>query len=197
MATTETKKIKITCTSGMTLPLSELETIPSMLKKRSTIETDKLIDSILRDGFAFPFFVCTVDRKNWVIDGEGRLEALALLKHRGYELPDEFPVVYVKAKKETLRRKLIACDARFHCVTKTSLEDFVRGHDVNLKQYMFDLGTPISFLTATDLDINFVAPAGKTLKEKLNPADFYFLEFGDTPVEEVKRVKKEKKPKQE
>lgn len=64
------QKIKIACTSGITLPLEEISIYPSKLKKHSQLEIERVVESIVNDGFLFPIAIGKLHGKNYVIDGE-------------------------------------------------------------------------------------------------------------------------------
>lgn len=144
-------KIKIACTSGISLALKELTVYPGKLKKHSQLEIERLCDGIANDGFLFPIAVGKLKDKNYVIDGECRLFALQELEYRGYEIP-EIPVFYIRCKDEETLRKLILFGTSInHCVTKYSLEQFSNNNKV-LKQLAFNEGTLIDFYTSSDIE---------------------------------------------
>ena len=68
--------IEINCTGSDTIQLHELTEFQGELKERSAGDVEKIIKSIKKHGFSFPFFVWKNDGKNNVIDGHGRLKAL-------------------------------------------------------------------------------------------------------------------------
>ena len=65
-------EIKIKCTSGFTIPLDEMVLFAGKLKKHSMLEVERIVDSIVNDGFLFPIAISIVDGKNFIIDGECR-----------------------------------------------------------------------------------------------------------------------------
>lgn len=89
------EKIKIACTSGITISMNELSIYPGKLKKHSQLEIERLCNSIVKDGFLFPIAVGKLSDKNYVIDGECSLYALQELEYRGYEIP-AIPIYYVR-----------------------------------------------------------------------------------------------------
>ena len=68
--------IVINCPGSDTIQLHELTEFQGELKERSAGDVEKIIKSIKKHGFSFPFFVWKNDGKNNVIDGHGRLKAL-------------------------------------------------------------------------------------------------------------------------
>lgn len=116
-------KIKIACTSGIQMSLNEMMTFPGTLKKHSQLEIERLVASIIKDGFLFPIAIGKIKDKNYVVDGECRLFALQELEYRGYEIPP-IPVFYVRSNDDTIKRNILIGTSTNHCVTKHSLESF-------------------------------------------------------------------------
>ena len=145
--------IKIRCTSGITIPFENLKIYPSKLKKHSILEVERIVESILEDGFLFPLAVGKVKENNYIIDGEATYEALSELKSRGYELP-EIPIFYVRCKEESIKKMILIGTSTNHCVTMSSLEDFVKDTEFKneLKNLSFNEGTLLDFWTVADLD---------------------------------------------
>jgi hypothetical protein len=139
------QKIKIACTSGITLPLHEMSIYPGKLKKHSQLEIERVVESIVNDGFLFPIAVGKLDGKNYVIDGECTYYALQELKYRGYEIP-AIPVFYVRCRnEETLKKLILIGTSTNHCVTIHSLKKFEENESV-LKELAFNEGSLITFL---------------------------------------------------
>ena len=99
-------KIDIRCHSKNSLPLSALTDFQGNLKERTVTDTDRLVASIKQYGFSFPFFVWRDGETNNIIDGHGRLEALAELASEGYEIPP-LPVVYIRATSKDEAKSLL------------------------------------------------------------------------------------------
>ena len=57
-------KIEINCTGSDTIQLHELTEFQGELKERSAGDVEKIIKSIKKHGFSFPFFVWKNDGKN-------------------------------------------------------------------------------------------------------------------------------------
>ena len=68
--------IVINCTGSDTIELHQLTEFQGELKERSAGDIKKIIKSIRKHGFSFPFFVWKNDGNNNVIDGHGRFKAL-------------------------------------------------------------------------------------------------------------------------
>lgn len=143
-------KIKIACTCGISLNMSDMLIYPGNLKKHSQLEIERVCESIIKDGFLFPIAVGRIKDKNYVVDGECRLFALQELEYRGYEIP-EIPVYYVKTNEETIIKNILIGTSINHCVTKYSLEKFCSNKDL-LKELAFNEGTLLDFYTVEDID---------------------------------------------
>ena len=91
--------IEINCTGSDTIQLHELTEFQGELKERSAGDVEKIIKSIKKHGFSFPFFVWKNDGKNNVLDGHGRLLALQQGGAPGQEVP-ALPCVYTGYKNE-------------------------------------------------------------------------------------------------
>lgn len=165
-------KIKISCSSGSSLMMSEMMLFPGKLKKHSQLEIERLCDSITNDGFLFPIAVGKLGDKNYVVDGECRLFALQELEYRGYEIP-EIPVFFIRCKNEDeLKRLILIGTSTNHCVTEISLKEFVKNTDLNLKNYGFSDFKLIDFHSDIDLGLYLETKGGKFSEQKLNKCDF-------------------------
>ena len=166
------EKIKIKCTSGITLGMNKMIVYPGKLKKHSQLEIERLCDSIVKDGFLFPIAIGKVNDKNYVVDGECRLFALQELEYRGYEIP-EIPVFYVRSSEETIKKNILLATSINHCVTRVSLKQFCNDEQL-LKEMAFNEGRLIDFMTKFDFDLEFEFPK----KEKKNDVFFGLLSEG-------------------
>ena len=61
------EKIRIKCTTGITMSLDEMNWFPSKLKKHSDLEIQRIRDSIIEDGFLFPIAIGKVGIKNYIM----------------------------------------------------------------------------------------------------------------------------------
>lgn len=165
------QKIKIACTSGITLPLEEISIYASKLKKHSQLEIERVVESIVDDGFLFPLAIGKLDGKNYVIDGECTYYALQELKYRGYEIP-EIPVYYVRTNEKTIKKNILIATSINHCVTKNSLKQFLDDEKI-LKELAFNEGTLIDFYTPNDFDRFF--SKNKGVKKLVKEVNFYTL----------------------
>lgn len=153
------------------MSLDEMNWFPSKLKKHSDLEIQRIRDSIIEDGFLFPIAIGKVKDKNYIIDGECTYNALQQLKYEGYEIP-EIPIYYVRCNEETIKKIILIGTSTNHCVTETSLKEFVEGTNVNLKSFGFNKGDLIDFFVSSDFERFFQKYKGcKKLVENVNYGD--------------------------
>ena len=150
--------ININCSTGKTLPLSEIEKYPCKLKKHSILEIDRVEKSIRDDGLCFPITVGKVDGHNYIIDGEATYLALKQIPQE--EVP-EIPVVLVRCNSETIKKMILMSTSTNHCVTDVSLNKFVESTNIDLKNFAFDNGELIDFYTPLDMDLWHETTGGK------------------------------------
>lgn len=124
--------IVINCTGSDTLELDELADFQGALKQRSASDVNKIIKSIKKHGFSFPFFVWAHDDINHVLDGHGRLAALKKMQADGEEIP-ALPCVYVEAENEAeAKEKLLKLNSQYGHMTAESVADFLDGMEIEL-----------------------------------------------------------------
>lgn len=117
--------IEINCTGSDTIQLNELTEFQGELKERSAGDVEKIIKSIKKHGFSFPFFVWKNDGKNNVIDGHGRFKALQQMAAAGEEIP-ALPCVYISAKNEAeAKEKLLKLNSQYGHMTADSVAAFL------------------------------------------------------------------------
>lgn len=163
--------IQIKCKTGYSLPLKDFRLYSGKLKKHSMLEIERIVDSIINDGFLFPISVMKIEDKNYIVDGEATYKALCELEDRGFELP-EIPVIYIES--DNIKKVILIGTSTNHCVTKNSLCDFIKNSDIDLKSFGFNEGTLIDFMTKFDFDLEFEFPK----KEKKNDVFFGLLSEG-------------------
>lgn len=142
--------IQIKCKTGYSLPLSKFRTYPGKLKKHSMLEIERVVDSIINKGILFPITIGKVDNLPYIIDGETTYYALCELEDRGFELP-EIPIVEIEVD-DNIKELILIGTSINHCVTETSLKEFVKDTDINLKEYAFNNGELIDFFTVYDIE---------------------------------------------
>ena len=164
-------EIKIACTSGIKMDMNQMSVYPGKLKKHSQLEIERLCDAIVNDGFLFPIAIGKLGDKNYVMDGECRLFALQELEYRGYEIP-EIPIYYVKTNEKTIKRNILLAASTNHCVTETSLKEFNKENNVDLKQLAFSTPDLIDFHTVEDLGLYVDTNGGKFTDIEHNEKDY-------------------------
>ncbi len=146
--------IKVSCECKDFLKFSELTDFQGELKKRNDDDIDKIVRSIKKYGFSFPFFVWKHDGINHVLDGHGRLSALRKLDELGYLLPS-LPVVYVNCENEKAAKDLLLrLNSQYGKMTRESVLDFIGDLDIDVSAFELPAGT---------LDFEIKVPSAKDL----------------------------------
>ena len=147
--------IEINCTGSDTIQLHELTEFQGELKERSAGDVEKIIKSIKKHGFSFPFFVWKNDGKNNVLDGHGRLKALKQMAAAGEEIP-ALPCVYISAKDEAeAKEKLLKLNSQYGHMTAESVAAFLGDIQINFEEIALPSGV-IDFITeSTAEDFEF------------------------------------------
>ena len=134
--------IKIKCESKDYLPFEKLVEFQGGLKQRDEADYEKIIRSIKKHGFMFPFFTWAHKGKYYLIDGHGRYGALQRLVASGEQIPP-LPVVYVKCKDEAEAKEiLLKLNSQYGHMTADSVREFLG----DLKIDFEDLALPDGFL---------------------------------------------------
>ena len=125
--------LQITCHTFDKLPLDAITDFQGDLKKRTSEDTEKIIASLHKNGFAFPFFIWKKGDINYCLDGHGRMGALKKMRADGEEIP-ELPIVYVDAENEREAKiKLLQVNSQYGRIDVDVLHDFAV--DIDLDQF--------------------------------------------------------------
>jgi hypothetical protein len=155
------KTIAVTCQGAGTLPLDRIEEFQGGLKARTKKDIEKIIKSILKWGFTFPFFVWKHEGRYHTIDGHGRILALVELRKKDYDLPP-FPVVYIEAANEAeAKEKLLQQNSHYGKITREGLIEFMGDLEIDLEDYSLpnitvkldDAGSSVKYQEKTELII--------------------------------------------
>lgn len=166
------KGMEITCKTNDTLPLSALTEFQGGLKKRTDDDYNKIIKSINKYGFAFPFFVWQHDGVNHVLDGHGRLGALQRMTAAGESVPD-LPVVYVNVKNEAdAKNLLLRLNSTYGEMTAESVRDFIKELEIAFD----DLKLPNGIIDLSSLDKKKIDDTKKTLRQQFLIPPFSVLD---------------------
>lgn len=139
--------IKIKCDAKDTLNIDQLTEFQGGLKVRDNSDFEKIEKSIKKHGFSFPFFVWKQGKKNYVLDGHGRLGALSRMVAAGETIPP-LPVVYVKCKDESEAKEiLLKLNSTYGHMTAESVKEFIGDLEIELD----DIALPEGYL-----DLNIV-----------------------------------------
>lgn len=133
--------MEIKCKTQHTLPLEELTEFQGNLKDRNSVDVGKIIKSIRKHGFSFPFFVWNHDAINHVLDGHGRLLALKQMAKDGENIP-ELPIVYVECKNEAdAKELLLKLNSQYGKMTAESVLEFIGDIDLDFEEIALPMGT--------------------------------------------------------
>lgn len=145
--------IVINCTGSDTIELNQLTQFQGVLKERTDADINKIIKSIKKHGFSFPFFVWPHASENGnfinhVLDGHGRLAALQKMAAEGETIP-ALPCVYISAENEDeAKEKLLKLNSQYGHMTPESVAEFLNG----LKIDFDEIALPEGVLDLTQLE---------------------------------------------
>ena len=142
--------IKIKCESKDYLPFEKLVEFQGGLKQRDEADYEKIIRSIKKHGFMFPFFTWAHKGKYYLIDGHGRYGALQRLVASGEQIPP-LPVVYVKCKDEAEAKEiLLKLNSQYGHMTADSVREFLGDLKIDFADLALPDGTLDLSLTPTE-----------------------------------------------
>jgi len=131
-------KIRIECQADNALPLAELTEFQGNLIKRTDKDIENLKARLLEVGFSYPFFIWQNNEINYCFDVYGYIPALKSLEEDGYELPEEFPVVFIYADDEIeAKKKLLQAASSYGVITQTGLTELTDGMEIKLEDMKF------------------------------------------------------------
>jgi len=134
------KTIRVTCEAAETIDYRDVVEIQGKFKFRTDADDDKIITSILKYGFSFPFFAWRFEEKPHCLDGHGRLRALRKLEESGYTIP-ALPVVWIHAKNlEEAKQKLLRINSQYGKITSEGVFDFLAGLQVDWAEISLPAG---------------------------------------------------------
>lgn len=158
--------IKVTCKTKDYLNYTEITPFQGGLKIRDESDHEKVIRSIKKHGFAFPFFVWKQGNINYCLDGHNRIESLQRLVAEGEQIPP-LPVVYVQCKDENEAKEiLLKLNSQYGRMTAESVKEFLG----DLKIDFDDLALPDGFLELS---------ADDALKDTVGDDDTPEVDYGE------------------
>lgn len=103
------------------------------LKDSKNRDVTKLKQTILEDGFSFPFVAW--EKEKYVIDGMGRRKAIQELLEENPDIKiDKLPVVFIEAKdRKDAKKKAMLISSSYGNISKNSINDFM-GDDFEIKE---------------------------------------------------------------
>jgi hypothetical protein len=134
------ERITIACEGATTVDYHELSELQGALKNRDEADIQRMITSIRRYGFSFPFFVWRNRKRLWCLDGHGRIEALRRLESQGVEIPP-VPVSWVEAKtKAEAKQKLLRLNSQYGDITQEGLAEFTANLNIDWDEISLPAG---------------------------------------------------------
>lgn len=128
--------IRIKCKANTEFPLESLIEFQGGLKQLSVQNRDKLISSILINGFIAPLFVWVCDGVNKIIDGHQRVAVLQYLKEMGWAVPN-IPVAIIEADtEEAAREALLAVSSQYGDFNKEILSEWLSDTDDDMYRFL-------------------------------------------------------------
>ena len=160
--------IEIKCITGKSIDINELSFFPGKLKKHSDLEIERVVESILKDGFLFPIGVAKVGEKKFIIDGEARINALKLLEYRGETIP-KIPYYRIKTSAKKIKKLMLISASTNHCVTEAGIKKFIEDDETATKE-LNKLAFSTPEITEFHLDFNLpvTIPTRDSAKEKIS-----------------------------
>lgn len=124
--------VRITCKSAGRIPFEKLQAFQGSLKKLTVKNRDRLMRSILKEGFMCPVFVW--EGTELLLDGHQRRLTLKYMQSKGWEIPD-IPLDYIEAKTEKeARRKVLKITSQYGEFEKDELNDWLDDLDKEDKE---------------------------------------------------------------
>ena len=139
------KEIRITCDASHYFSLNEFNELQGDLKELDELRFNKLKLSILKYGFAFPYFAWKDSKgKLWIIDAHQRTRVLKHLRDvDGYLIP-KLPTNLIQAKdRRQAKELLLVLNSNYGKMTNEGLYSFINesGFEIDLSgMEMLDFG---------------------------------------------------------
>ena len=142
------KKIENRVSNCQQISWKKLKTFEFNDLKDKDRDISKLKNSIINEGFCFPFYLWKDHQ--YVIDGNGRNIALNELESEGYKIPD-LPVVEIEANSKQHAKKLVLmASSQYGKVTKASYDLFIEDIDLEIDDIELQIDDDNYFNLHTD-----------------------------------------------
>jgi len=113
------------------------------LKELTTINYEKLKNSIVKNNFISPFYVTTLEGEINILDGHHRKKVMELIEKDGYKIPQLLPAVFVKCENKTEAGKiLLAINSHYAKITDEGLYEFINNCDIDFESVKNDIEIP-------------------------------------------------------
>jgi hypothetical protein len=127
------KTIRVNCTGAAELPIDDLKDFQGELKTLTKENARLLRNNMLANGFIAPVFIWLYRKGAYILDGHQRIKVLRDLREEGHTIPEELPVVFIKAKdKSDAKRKLLAISSQYADLSKPGLDLFLEDLEIEL-----------------------------------------------------------------
>lgn len=112
----------------------QLEWFQGELKEITKDQFEKLVNSVIKNGFRMPFKVWEEGTKKWILDGHQRFEVLKEVEKRGYKVPDLLKAEFVECKdKKEAAELVILFSSTYAKISEQGLYEFSHTHDLDYK----------------------------------------------------------------
>lgn len=138
------QKIEIRCSGSEMLPLKSMRPLQGNLKELTKDGFGRLKESLLENGFCFPFFAWRYNDMIYYLDGTQRDRVLnELSKDKTVQLPEEYPVVFIHAKnKQEAAKMILLQSSRYGRMTNESLYEFLHENTLKIEDLKIELDLP-------------------------------------------------------
>jgi len=145
---------------------------PDDFKKTTKKRIGKLKLSMIKNGFATPFYVWENKVKLHVLDGHHRLIALTELEEEEYQIP-KVPAVFLDCKNINEAKEMVLLfNSHYATINQDALSEFIVGLDIESLADQFEIPS-IKFEGTLDVEEDEIPGVGK--KPKSKKGDIYEL----------------------
>lgn len=135
-------KLEIKCRGcSESLQLDDITEFQGELKKRTKEDIEKVVTSIYKYGFSFPFFIwqkeddAGIPETNYCLDGHSRCAALRYMRDTLKVNIPKLPVVYIEADtEEEAKQKLLRLNSNYGHMTTEGFIEFVGDIEISSEE---------------------------------------------------------------
>lgn len=120
-----------------------VELQPKNFKELTTINYEKLKQSILKENFVMSFTVWQSKDTVYIIDGHHRYKVLDLLEKEGVNVPDKLPCTFIECKDIKEAKKLVLTySSNYAKVQEEGLYEFLNVNDFDFESLKNEIDIP-------------------------------------------------------